>query len=261
MRSCRVLAVVMVAACVGIVCASAMAQPPGPGRGPGGPGGPGGMMGGFDNPLTLLLLEPIRKEVEVSDEQLTKLRALSEKVQADLRERFAGLRDLEPEQRRERMEELRKGIEEQTQKVQKEVEEVILPHQLKRLKEIRVQILGLRALEDAEIVKELGITEAQKEKFAAVREQVREQMQGAMEGFRDLRDLSQEEREARMAEMRERMTKTRQEVEAKTLGVLTDAQKKAFEQMKGKPFEIDWSQMMRRPGGPGRPGAPQQPQQ
>jgi len=216
------------------------------------------------NPAMLLQIEQVQKEIELLDDQKAKLRDLAEKTQGQLREQFAGLRDLPEDQRRAKMEELRKQMETRAQELQKEVEGILLPHQIKRLKEIRIQMMGLRALEDAEVAKALGITDAQKEKLAAVREEASQAMRGSMEDFRGLRDLPEDQRREKMNEMREKMEKARQEVEAKVLGVLSDEQRKTFEEMKGKKFEINWGEM-RRPGGERpqgqRPGGRQRPQQ
>lgn len=260
MRIGRMLAVCVAVACLA-ACATAMAQPGGPGR----PGrGPGGIIGGaMRSPLMLLQMEQVQKEIELLDDQKAKLRELAEKTQGQMREQFAGLRDLPEDQRRAKMEELRKQMETRAQELQKEVEGILLPHQIKRLKEIRIQMMGLRALEDTEVAKALGITDAQKEKLAAVREEAMQAMRGSMEDFRGLRDLPEDQRREKMNQMREKMQKARQEVEAKVLGVLSDEQKKTFEEIKGKAFEINWGEM-RRPGGERpqgqRPGGRQRPQ-
>jgi hypothetical protein len=110
--------------------------------------------------------------------------------------------------------------------------EVLLPHQVKRLNELFVQQNGVGALQDEEIAKELGISEAQKAKLAEVREAneaasrslIGQLFQGGGRG-------GDENTRAKLAEMR-------QVNDGKLLAVLTSDQQKKFEAMKGKPFEM-----------------------
>ena len=230
-------------AALALTASTAWAQP---GRGPGGP--MGGMMGGQGMGLMLLANAQVQKELELVDDQKAKIKELSDKLQADMREAFSGMRDLSAEERQKKMEELRKKGEERITSLQKDVDKILLPHQQKRLKQIRFQTLGDRALSDAEIIKELGITDEQKSKIEAIAKESREANQKLFEG---IRDVPQAERQAKMAELREKTDKARKEAQDKTLGILTDAQKAKLKELKGAEFKIDWQQM--RPGG-GRGG-------
>lgn len=126
--------------------------------------------------------------------------------------------------------------------------EILLPHQLKRLTEIYIQVAGVAALQDDDIAAELGITEAQKSKMAEVQASIREEMGAQM------RELFQGggEREAIQAKMQE----LRRNAEAKVLAVLTPEQQKKFEEMKGKPFNMPegFGRGGFGPGGPGGRG-------
>lgn len=249
--------VVLAAVAAMMVACSAVAQPPGGApRGPGGPGGPmmGGPMGlGGGSALNLLRIEQVRKELELLEDQTAKLNELAQKVQAEMRERFAGLRDLDPEQRRAKMEELRGELEKRNQQLEAEVQQILLPHQLTRLEEIRIQLLGLRALQDPKVVKALGITDAQQKQIEEIQQTVRQNMSSLFEQMRGMRDLSEEERAARREEMRKQFEQARTGIEQKVLGVLSAEQKATFEKMKGKPFELDM-RALRPGGGPGAPG-------
>ena len=75
------------------------------------------------------------------------------------------LDDLTEEQRRELFEKFRKNSEETQKKVNAAVQEVLLPHQLERLEEIRMQLLGTGALLLEPVQKKLKITDAQKTKL------------------------------------------------------------------------------------------------
>lgn len=218
-----------------VLASSALGQPPGKpgGRGPRGFGfGPG--PGPRSNWLMLLRVEKVQKELELVDDQKAKLREIGEKSMARLREAFprqeAG-RELSREERQARFAEMGKKMQALNQETQKAIEEVLLPHQVERLKQIALQIRGTQALDDPEVAKELGLTEEQKQKFAQIREE-------AMNKGRELFTAGQRE------QMREKLAALRRETDEKLLAVLTAEQKEKFEKMKGPKFEIDMQELM-----------------
>ena len=140
------------------------------------------------------------------------------------------------------MEERRKQAEERTKIEKEKLNEILLPHQMKRLDEIYVQVLGVRALQDPEVSKKLGITTRQKEQIEKVQNESRESIRSQMESLFQSGDREQ---------IREKMTKFRKEADGKVLAVLTAGQKKTFEQMKGEPLELPEDALR---GGGGRGG-------
>ena len=206
------------------------------GRGGFGRGGFGGPGGGFGSELGLLNIEQVQKEIELVDDQKEQVRKLNEEQQTAMREAFAGFRDLSEDERRKRGEELRGKMEAQQKEVRAKLDEILLPHQSERLKQISIQVRGTSALADPAVAEELGLTEDQKQKIRQVGEEMRASFQGGnREGGR------------------ERFEAMRKEAEEKTLAVLTAEQKTKLEQMKGEAFELDRSQLFGRrgPGGPG----------
>ncbi len=254
----KVSAALLALAVVGMIAGSAMAQPGGRGgqggRGQGGPGmfagrgGPGGIGGGM-GVLGLLRIEQVQKEIELLDDQKADLEKLGEKARAAMQEVFGNFRNLSREEMQQRREEIQQKMQEQQKKLQAELEKILLPHQLERLEQIRIQLMGIRALEDPEVAEKLNITDAQKEKIRQVQEQAREKMREAFQGMRG----GQGQRPDPQA-MREQFTKLREQIEKDVLAVLTPEQKKKFEELKGEPFELDRSALF---GGRG-PGQGQQ---
>ena len=255
----------------------------GPGRGGFGFGGGFGAFGGT-NRLSLLRIEAVQKELELTEEQLTAIR----KLQEELRPNFGGDRGRRPggdgERRRrgdkgakddneanlgrsadffvqqedqdrprrpmlteEQREEFRKQAEERAKQEKEKLAAILLPNQVKRLNEIYLQVAGVNALNDAEVAKELEITDEQKEKMAKVRDENRESMGAQM---REL--FSSGDRDAAMAKVNE----LRKAGDEKVLAVLNDTQKKKFEEMKGEKFEMPEGALRGGFGGPGgrRPG-------
>jgi hypothetical protein len=243
------LAIAMVA--IGLCVSSIQAQQPG-GRFQGRGGPPGGGPG--QERLQLLTNEAVQKDLELADDQKADLKKIAEDAQAQARAlfgNFQGFRDLSEAEQEKRRAEMREKGEAMGKEVLKKVQAVLLPHQMDRLQEIFIQVRGTDALSDAEIAKQLAITEEQKGKLEAVRDEIRQKMfQGGQGG--------QQDREAAMA----RFAALRKEREEKSLAVLTSTQKEQFEKMKGEKFDIEAAGLRQgfgfggfggRPGG-GRPG-------
>ncbi len=209
------------------------------------------MFGGGGGGAMLLAIPKVQEELKITDEQKTKLQALAEKLGAEMRERFAGFRDLSDEERQKRMEEMQAEGAKRLEEVRKQVAEILKPEQVKRLRQIELQQQGVRALERAEVAEELGITDAQKADMQKVREEIEAKMQAMREERRGQQGPPSEER---MAEFR----KMREEAEAKVMAVLTDAQKQKLRDMMGEPFEMPPMEFGRGPGGRGNRGGGQQ---
>lgn len=197
--------------------------------------------GGFDqSAMGLLRIPQVQTELGLSDEQKTKLRELGESSRPS-REQYAALRELPEEERNKKFAEMR----EKRQEAEKKLFGILNAEQGTRLKQILLQARGLRALADKEVAKELGLSEEQSAK-------IREIMSAGSDrgsSFQALRDLPEEERRKKFAEMRAQGEKQRQEAEKKVLAVLTDEQKQKLEKMKGKKFELPSRGSRNRPGG------------
>lgn len=126
----------------------------------------------------------------------------------------------------EQLREFRERAEERARQEREKLAEILLPNQVKRLNQIFVQVQGVNALTDSQIASELKITDEQREKINAVRQ---ENQQAIVEQLRELGQASAEDRRAKLAEFRE-------ESDKKVLAVLTEDQRKQFEEMKGEAF-------------------------
>jgi len=210
-----------------------------------------GMFGAQNSRLMLLALPPVQTELMLTDKQKEQITKLGEKLVADMRDTFGGLRDLQGAERDKKMAELRTQAEKRLAEIQKEVDGILVEAQKTRLLQIGIQVQGVQALNDAEVAKKLGLSDDQKSQIATIQKDSREAMQKT---FADLRNLSAEDRAAKFKELREGMAKSQKEVQDKMVKVLTEAQQKQFEEMKGPEFKIDWSQM--RPAFGRKPAAP-----
>ena len=202
------------------------------GGGFGGRGGAGGSMfggrGGGDMTMSLLRIEAVRTELEISPDQEEALTKMQEQGRPERPN--ADFRNMSEEERTEFFTKMRKQAEERNTKMKEQLEEVLFPEQLERLQEINIQLQGIAALRNADVAKELKITDAQKKELEEVQAGMMEKMR---EGMREL-FTSGGGREG----MREKIEKMRADMEGDVLAVLTSDQKKKFEEMKGEKFEM-----------------------
>ena len=101
-----------------------------------------------------------------------------------------------------------------------------------QLYQIRLQVRAVvESLANTYVARRLEITDDQKEKLA----QIDKDMQSARsELFASMRDVSSEQR----GEMYGKLRQIGSDADEKALGVLTDEQREAFEEMKGEKIEL-----------------------
>jgi hypothetical protein len=114
---------------------------------------------------------------------------------------------------------------------QKKLAEILTPEQVKRLKEIQIQMAGPQAVLDAEVQKELGLDAAQVKKIEDLQKTFREANQAVQQRVR-----SQEIDREKAAEAR----KTNNEaLKTEITKILTAAQQEKLKTLGGKPFKAD----------------------
>jgi Spy/CpxP family protein refolding chaperone len=173
----------LAAVVIGLLCAPTLAQPGGGGfGGRGGFGGPGGGVTG------LLMSDQIREEIEITDDQLADLEAMGEEMRDQMRSMFEGMRDLSPDERRERFATMRDDMQDIQSQAEDRMNEILLPHQVARLREINLQQQvrrgGLEGALQGELAEELGITDEQREQMVAKAQELQQEMQQKIEQLR-----------------------------------------------------------------------------
>lgn len=192
----------------------------------------------------LLRSQAVHKELGIDSEQLEQLRKISQKAGEAVRRNFEEmqeLRDAAPAERRRKFAEIAERAKTEAEETRKQIERVLRPNQLARLKQLAVQLRGVAALEDKEIQKELKLTEEQKKELKALSEHVVQQ----------LRELSRPGAAMPPEVRREKYRALLKEGEAKALAVLTAAQRAQFEELKGAKFDL--SEVRSRWGGRAKP--------
>jgi len=176
---------------------------------PGGRGGFGGF-GGLAGNIGLLMREDVNKEIELLDDQQEELQELQSGMRDRMREVFANFREMSDDERREAMTDFGKSL-------QEDIDEVLLPHQSKRLKQISLQqrmqggtARGLRG----EVAEELGLSDD------------------------DLEEIEEKSREA-AEELQKKISELRAEAQKELLNdVLSPSQQKKLKDMLGEKFEF-----------------------
>jgi hypothetical protein len=232
-----------------LAAATAFGQPGG--GGPGGRGGFGGMGGMMRAGGAMILGMPdVQKELSVTDDQKTKLTELQQTAMEDFRTMdFSKVRGMSQEERTKFFSDIAKKSEEKIGKI-------LDAKQMERLKQLQVQMQGVQALTDPDVVAKLKLSQDAQDKIKKVIDDSRQQRpQG------NFFNMSDEERKAAMDKMQEQRAATMKSA----LAVLDDDQLLEWGKMTGKEFKFDLGQFGRggfggrgnrggQGGGPGGPG-------
>jgi hypothetical protein len=198
---------------VALLSGPALAQ----GRGGFGMMGGGGISGLIGN-------ESVQKELKLDDAQVTKAKELGEKIREKMTAARAETKDLDQEERRTKMTELNKEMNESTKKA---IAEFLKPEQVTRLHQISCQDRGAMAFSDPEVAKKLNITDAQKDEIKTISDESNAAMRELFAGLQD-------DREGTMKKIAEH----RKETVGKIVAKLNDEQQKTWKEMIGAPFEV-----------------------
>jgi hypothetical protein len=180
----------------------------------------------YSNPagesLNWLLTPQIQKELEIVPEQIAKLSKIREENQKEVQEAYKSYNEFPPEERQARYLETMKELGAETEK---KVVDVLLPQQIRRLKQIMLQMKlaqagygynAAAAFGGEDLIKELEITPEQIEELKKKEEEVRKEIQEKTQDFyKKLRDDARE----------------------KIMGVLTEDQRRRLDGLVGEKFE------------------------
>lgn len=196
-------------------------------------------MGFVGSPLTaapdamsLINDASVQKDLELVDEQVSQLQEMQQDFSRELHNQLGDLSkgDLD----KNRIKDIGTLVSQLREKQKSQIKQLLLPHQLDRLKQVRLQrhmeAAGTAGALGGKIAEELGITDVQKQK------------------------LKEREQEIKK-EMAAKMAKLRDEAREELLQVLDSTQREKLKQMIGEKFKSepqDWSDQRKRfrRGGP-----------
>lgn len=208
----------------------ALAQGGGQGRGQGrGQGGMFGGMRGGGGPAGLVNREDVQRDIKVTDAQKKSLQDLQAKQREEQQARMQEMRnsggggfDREA---------MQKMMQENQAKHEKAVKEILDEKQWLRVKQIWVQLQGNRAILNAEVQKELKMTDEQVGKVKDLQAKQQEAAQSLMEKIRN-QEITREE-------MQEITRKNNETMNTELGKILTPEQAAALKAMGGEPFKAD----------------------
>ncbi len=191
-------------------------------------GGGGGMSQGMVlfsfGPEGQSLRSDVSKELKITDAQKTKLDDYQKKQMEEMMAMFQG--GNRPDQ-----EEMQKIMKKRQEDETKALKEILDETQQKRLKELWIQRLGNGAIQNADLQKELGVTDDQKAKVKSLQDKQNEANQALFEKMRN--------GEIDRSEIMPIMTKNRKTLDEELGKILTDDQKAKLKTMGGTPFKFD----------------------
>jgi hypothetical protein len=169
--------------------------------------------------------DKVMEDLKLSAEQKDELeKQLEERVQ-DAMKFFEKLQDVKPEEREKELGAYRKKAGE---KLAAFLKETLKEDQRKRLGQIELQQEGPFVL-GGEVGKELKITDDQRKQFMAVHQELQKKVEPL---------VKEAQSGGNPEEIRPKLMKIRKEQEAKIVAILTDAQKKQWREMLGKPLDL-----------------------
>jgi len=223
MRVKTIVVSVLVASLVYSACAQGVFGGGQPRQGQGGQAQRGqgfGRMMGMGMASALLERPDVQRELNLTEQQKTQIRQMQEAMRAAWQE----MRDLPPQERRQKMEELRQ---------KNDPTKVLNETQKKRLRELELQAMGPTAFLQPEVADELKLTQEQRSRLQGI---VMQQMQQLREQFQS-GGFGQGQGAQTFQQLRE-------QAEKQMLEVLTPAQREKWQQMQGKPFQFEGGRPM-----------------
>ncbi|MBW4614976.1 MAG: Spy/CpxP family protein refolding chaperone [Desmonostoc vinosum HA7617-LM4] len=189
------------------------------------------------DPLKLLQNSQIKKELNLTDEQSTKIKQIEEDFRASLRQRVSGvsLKGLDEKQQEQKITEISKDLDKQIQDTRTKVGAVLTPEQQTRWKQIALQIYGWGVLTKDDYSADLKLTPEQLQKMNQLRDEMVQKMRANWQNP----DNSKQPRTQVIAQNRQRLEQIVKNTNEQALAVLTPEQKKNLETLKGKEFKLD----------------------
>ena len=175
----------------------------------------------------------LQADLKVTDAQKEKFKDPAAK-QAEVTKKLADLRPATGGGRPDmaKMTEVRAEMTKVNDEVTKVVTDALDDTQKKRLKQIEVQQMALRAFANADVVKELALTDDQKAKVKTITDDLAKEVGGGRPQPGTQPDATA------LAEARKKRTEATDKAMTKVAAELTDDQKKAWKGLTGEKFDL-----------------------
>jgi hypothetical protein len=174
----------------------------------------------------LVFRDKVQEELKLSDDQKQRLMEKFPDHAQETMKVFEKIKDLKPEEREKEMQSHRQRARE---KLSALLKEILKAEQLKRLQQLELQQEGPFALGRPQIRKVLKITDEQLKPFIAVIQEMQKKIEPLMK---------EAQSGGNPQEIGPKVIKIRQDHQGKIEAILSDAQKKQWKTMLGKPFDV-----------------------
>jgi Spy/CpxP family protein refolding chaperone len=170
--------------------------------------------GGGDEGFGLLRVEAVQRNLHLTDEQKVQILALG----VEMRDNRGN--------------------------IGKKIAEILTAEQLKRFKQIRLQVEGVAAINSHEVAMKLGLTKEQRKSLKALQDQIGAQVQ---EAAAELKGLTTDERRRKIPEFLAKVEEIRKTTNEQAMEVLTTSQRKDFQEMQGEKIDFGASPFAPKP--------------
>jgi hypothetical protein len=174
----------------------------------------------------LVFRDKVQKDLKLSDEQKKKLEKRLQDTVQETMQFFQSLQDAKPQ---DRQKEHQAYVKKSQEKLAAFLEGALKEEQLQRLRQVMLQREGLFALGDPALMKELDITDKQRQQFFETVQELQKNVESL---------LKQARKEARPEEIRPKIMKIRDERMRRIEALLSDAQKNRWKKMLGTPLDL-----------------------
>jgi len=213
--SCPTLVLLFAVSVVGLLPGAARAQEPAQ------------MLQGRLGPRFIVFREKAQDELKLTGEQRNKLDERRDATIQEMQQTFEKAQDVKPEDRPKSIGEYQQKAD---QKLEAFLKETLKEDQLKRLRQLIFQQEGLFAIGHPDVAKELNITDDQRKQFMTVMQDLHKKVEPIVKQAQEGGDPQ---------EIGPKIKKLHKEQEGKAEALLTDAQKKQWKEMLGKPFRLE----------------------
>lgn len=189
------------------------------------------------DPLGLIQNSQIKKELNLTEDQSTKIKEIEKDFRTAVKKRVSGVtfKGLDETQQEAKIKEIRKNLDKEIQATREKVTTVLKPEQQTRWKQIGLQIYGWGVLTKDDYSSDLQLTPAQEEKMNQLSDEMITKMRANWQNPNN----SQQPREQVIASNRQRLEQIVKNTNEGALDILTTEQKKKLETLKGEKFTLD----------------------
>ena len=177
-------------------------------------------------PRFIVFRDKVQDELNLTGDQRGKLNSRVDSIVQEAHEFFQSIQDVKPDERPKKHAEYAQKA---TEKLDNVLKDTLTQDQLKRVKQIGLQMEGLFAIGHPDVSKELNITDDQRRQFMTIVQELQSKMEPVFKQAQEGGDPQ---------EVRPKIMKIRKDHEVKLEAMLTDAQKKQWKEMVGKPFDL-----------------------